>query len=215
MTGNKSPLTTPAVDGLPEPHRCPWWAQYMLISPLRRLAEPPGKLFGKYVKPGMMVVDPGCGFGYATLPLARLVGPKGRVIGVDIEPRAVARLQKRARKAGLAERIEARACKTNDMGLAAYDGQIDLVTVIHTLHEFEDLPGFLAQIAALLKPTGRMLVVEPGGHVKPEHFAAELQCCRLAGFREIERPVLGGKRLAALLAPPSGASSTRNGDGER
>ena len=109
-----------------------------------------------------------------------------------------------ARKAGLAERIEARVCETHDLGLGAYEGEVDLVTVIHTLHEFEDLPGFLAQVATLLKPTGRMLVVEPRGHVKPEHFAAELHCCRLAGFRELDPPALGRGRLGALLAPPVG-----------
>jgi len=192
-----------AVPELPKPHRCPWWVQYLLVSPLRRLAEPPRKLVGKTVQPGMTVLDVGCGFGYLSLPLARMVGPAGRVISVDIEPRAIARLQRRARKAGLAERIDARVCQPRDLGLGAFQGKVDRVTVIHTLHELEDLPGFLAQVAALLKPTGRMLVVEPRGHVEPAQFAAELVCCTRAGFRELERPALGRKRLAALLAPPS------------
>jgi ubiquinone/menaquinone biosynthesis C-methylase UbiE len=190
------------VEGLPEPHRCPWWVQYLLISPLRRLMEPPKKLVGSLVEPGMTVVDPGCGFGFLSLPLARMVGPGGRVASVDVEPRAVARLQKRARKAGLAQRIDSRSCEPHDLGLADYAGAVDLVTVIHTLHEFEDLPGFLGQVAALLKPTGRMLVVEPRGHIRPEHFAAELRCCRRAGFWELDPPDLGRKRLVALLAAP-------------
>jgi hypothetical protein len=75
------------------------------------------------------------------------------------------------------------------------------VTVIHTLHEFEDLPGFLAQVAKVLEPEERMLVVEPSGHVKPKHFAAVLECCRLAGFRELDPPALGRKRVVALLEP--------------
>jgi len=205
MSANETAVTdigAAAVEDLPPPHRCPWWMQYVLVSPLRRLLEPPQRLLGPYVEPGMTVLDPGCGFGFASLPLARLVGPAGRVLSVDIEPRAVTRLQRRARKAGLAERIEARSCQPRDLGLDAYAGQVDLVTVIHTLHEFEDLPGFLAQVARLLKPTGRMLVVEPPGHVKPEQFAVELELCRSAGFRELEAPALGGGRMAALFAPP-------------
>lgn len=195
------PATT-AAQRLPKPHRCPWWVQYMLLSPLRRLAEPPKKLLGPYVEPGMTVVEPGCGFGYFSLPLARMVGPTGRVVSIDVEPRAVTRLMRRARKAGLAERIEARACDTRDLGLATYEGEVDLVTVIHTLHELEDLPGFLTQVAALLKPTGRMLVVEPRGHVKPENFAAKLACCRLAGFQALDPPAIGRARLGAVLTPP-------------
>jgi SAM-dependent methyltransferase len=202
MSVDNNAIANPALteEQLPKPHRCPYWVQYMLISPLRRLTEPPNRLVGPYVEPGMTVLEPGCGFGYISLPLARLVGPEGRVISVDVEPRAVARLQRRARKAGLAERIEARACEPRDLGLTEFQGQVDLVTVIHTLHEFEDLPGFLAQVAALLKPDGRLLVVEPGGHVTPEKFAAELATCRQAGFFELDRPDVGGKRRAALLA---------------
>jgi ubiquinone/menaquinone biosynthesis C-methylase UbiE len=175
----------------------------MLISPLRRLAEPPRKLVGPHVEPGMTVLDPGCGFGYVSLALARLVGPAGRVLCVDVEPRAVARLERRARRAGLGDRIVARACTPKELGLAEYFSQVDLVTVIHTLHEFEDLPRFLAQAASLLKPDGRLLVVEPRGHVQPEQFEAELACCLRAGFTELERPEMGSRRLAALLAPPA------------
>ena len=176
----------------------------MLISPLRRLAEPPKKLVGAHVKPGMTVLDAGCGFGYVSLPLARMVGPEGRVLSVDVEPRAIARLERRARRAGLSGRITARACDSTDIGLAELAGKLDLVTVIHTLHELEDLPGFLGQVAALLKPEGRLWVVEPPGHVEPEHFAAEIECCRLAGFTEVEHTPLGGGRMTALLAPPAG-----------
>ena len=45
-----------------------------------------------------------------------------------------------------------------------------------------------------------MLVVEPGGHVKPSQFEAMMSCCEAQGLRVIERPKLSGKRLAALLA---------------
>jgi ubiquinone/menaquinone biosynthesis C-methylase UbiE len=134
--------------------------------------------------------------------MARMVGPEGRVISVDIESRAVERLQRRARKAGLDGYIDARVCDARDLGLAEYEGRVDLVTVIHTLHEFEDLPGFLRQVAGLLKPAGRMLVVEPRGHIKPEQFAAELKVCRQIGFRELDPPPVGRKHLAALLGPP-------------
>lgn len=184
-----------------EPHRCPFIVQYLLVSPLRKLAEPVERLVGPCVERGMTVVDPGCGLGYVSIPLARMVGPEGRVLAVDVEPRAVDRLKRRARKADVLDRIDARACDSRDLGLAEYRGEVDLVTVIHALHELEDLPGFLSQIQALLKPGGRLLVVEPRGHVKPEAWEAELRACRAAGFAELDPPALGNKRLAALLSP--------------
>jgi len=153
----------------------------------------------------MTVLDVGCGFGYLSLPLARMVGDQGRVLCVDVEPRAVTRLKRRARKAGLLSRIRATACQPRDLGLAKFAAQVDLITLIHTMHEFEDLPGFCTQAAALLKPAGRLLVVEPKGHVNPDQFAAELECCRQAGFCELDPPVKGRKHLAALLGKPFAA----------
>jgi cyclopropane fatty-acyl-phospholipid synthase-like methyltransferase len=202
MTANESTLDTipTTANDLPVPHRCPWWVQYWLISPLRRLVEPAAKLVGPYVEPGMTVLDVGCGFGYVSLPLAHMVGLEGRVLCVDVEPRAIARLERRAQRAGLAERIQARPCNPRDLGLADFAGQVDLVTVIHTLHELEDLPGFLAQVRTLLTANGRLLVVEPRGHVTKEQFAAMMDCCRQAGFEQLDPPEVGNKRLAALLA---------------
>jgi len=191
------------VQGLPEPHTCPWLMQYLLSSPIRKLLEPPRRLVGPFAKPGMTVAEPGCGFGLISLELARLVGEKGKVISVDLEPRAVQRLKKRAGKAGLAERMDIRLCGSRDLGLADYEGRIDLIAVIHTLHEFEDLPGFLAQAAALLKSSGQLLVVEPKGHVSSAEFQAELECCKLAGFKVLNTPDISRRRMTALMAPPA------------
>ena len=115
----------------------------------------------------------------------------------------VERLKKRAGKAGLAERMDLRTCGSRDLGLADYEDRIDLIAIIHTLHEFEDLPGFLAQAATLLKSSGHLLVVEPKGHVSPAEFQAELECCELAGFEVLETPDISRRCMTALLAPPA------------
>jgi ubiquinone/menaquinone biosynthesis C-methylase UbiE len=181
------------------PHRCPMWVHYLLASPIRRLMDSPEKLLGPFVRSGMKVLEPGCGFGFFTIPLARMVGPEGTVVCVDVEPEAIARLTRRAEKARLGERIVARACSPTDLGVSSHAGQIDLVVVAYALHELEDIPGFLAQAASALKPAGRMLVLEPKGHVAPEQFARELEECRGAGFRDV--PLEGGPkgRLMALF----------------
>ena len=61
---------------------CPHWVGYLLINPLRNLFENPNKILGPFVQEGMTVLEPGCGMGYFTLPLARMVGPKGRIVAV-------------------------------------------------------------------------------------------------------------------------------------
>jgi len=68
---------------------CPWWIGYLLASPLRRLQCDPAALLAPYVREGVAVLEPGPGMGFFTLELARRVGPTGRVIAVDIQPRMI------------------------------------------------------------------------------------------------------------------------------
>ncbi len=74
----------------------------LLASPVRRwMGENPEALLTPYVREGMTVLEPGPGMGFFTLPLARMVGPAGRVVAVDIQARMLDALERRARKAGL------------------------------------------------------------------------------------------------------------------
>jgi len=78
---------------------CPWWIGYLLASPLRRrLGQDPVKILSPYVREGMTVLEPGPGMGFFTIPLARLVGPSGRVIAVDLQPKMIESLKRRAAK---------------------------------------------------------------------------------------------------------------------
>ncbi len=65
----------------------------------------------------MTVFEPGPGMGFFTIELARRVGPTGRVVAVDIEPRMLAGLRRRAAKAGLLERIDLRLAQTRTLGI--------------------------------------------------------------------------------------------------
>ena len=74
-------------------HRvCPSWAGYLLASPVRKLLQNPTRILEPYVRAGMNVLEPGPGMGFFTLELARLVGPEGRVVAVDVQPAMIAGL---------------------------------------------------------------------------------------------------------------------------
>jgi len=180
---------------------CPWWLGYLLVSPLRRLIEPPEKMLGPYVRTGTTVVEPGCGMGYFSLPLARLVGPDGRVVCVDRQEKMIAGLLRRARRAGLAGRIAASVCPADSLGLEATCGTADLAVAIHMVHEVPDAGRLLAELHAVLKPGGLLLVVEPPGHVTPAAFEETLTVADAAGF---ERTSLWtpGRRPGAVLKKP-------------
>ncbi len=138
-----------------------------------------------YVSPGMTVLEPGPGMGWFTLPLARLVSPSGRVVARDLQPAMVAGLKGRAERAGLLERIDAAVCAADDLGIAEWRGGIDAAFLIHVLHEVPDQSRLLGQLQGALRPGGRLLLLEPKGHVSASALREEVAEAERAGFRVI------------------------------
>jgi ubiquinone/menaquinone biosynthesis C-methylase UbiE len=202
-TANRTAAATPdSAQRSGSPHRlCPWYLGYFLLSPLRGLAEHPERLLGPLVRPGMTVLEPGCGMGYFSLPLARLVGPSGRVICVDLQPQMIARLRRRAGRAGLLDRIETVVCGADDLGTAAWAGRVDLAVAIHVVHEIPDAGAFFRQIHAALRPGGTLLVIEPKGHVSPAEFQETIATAEADGFARAS-DLVAPKALRVLLRKP-------------
>ncbi len=183
-------------------HRvCPWWLGYVLASPLRRLMQDPAAIVSPYVRERMTVLEPGPGMGFFTLELARRVGPKGRVVAVDVQPRMIAGLQRRLAKAGLAGRVDARLAQEDSMGLQDLAGKVDFTLVMAVAHEMPKANRLFAEAAAAMKSGATLLLAEPSGHVKAEMFAEELRAAAEAGFTITDRPTVRRSQAALLRKP--------------
>ena len=180
-------------------HRvCPWWIGYLLASPLRRWLQDPAQIAGAYADPGMIILEPGPGMGFFTLELARLAGPTGRVVAVDVQPKMLDVLRRRAARKGLAERIDARVAEAASMGVGDLAGTVDLVWAFAVVHELPDAAGFFGEASAALKQGGKLLLVEPTGHVDVVEFERELRLAAAAGLEVRERPAIRRSRAALL-----------------
>jgi ubiquinone/menaquinone biosynthesis C-methylase UbiE len=178
-------------------HVCPWWIGYLLISPLRRLLQNPDKILSPYISEGMTVLDIGPGMGFLTLPAARMVGAGGKVIAVDIQEKMLSALRKRAEKAGVADRIVTKVCEPESLGVTEL---IDLCLAINVVHEVPDPGALLFQIKAVLKPTGRLLIAEPGGwHVSEKDFQETLDLAAASGLKVVAEPKISRSRAAVLV----------------
>ena len=177
---------------------CPWWLGYVLAHPLRRLWQNPEELLRPFVADGMTVLEPGCGMGFFTIDLARLVGPRGRVVAIDVQPRMLNGLRRRARKAGLLDRIDARLAQPEGLGVDDLDGRVDFSLAFAMVHELPDQERFFAEVHRALKPAGALLVAEPRGHVTEEAFAATLATGAKAGFVVEGGPAIRSSRTALL-----------------
>ena len=174
---------------------CPWWMGYLLASPIRRLLENPNKMLSGLIEPGMTVLDVGCAMGFFTLPAARMVGHRGRVIAVDLQEKMLNSLRRRARRAGLRERIELRNCGEADLGIDDLANQVDLALAFHVVHEVPEAARFFAQLYPTIKPGGRLLLAEPEGHVSIDEYAATEATARSTGFASLSRPEFKRSRV--------------------
>jgi 2-polyprenyl-3-methyl-5-hydroxy-6-metoxy-1,4-benzoquinol methylase len=197
----KAPKDRPAGKRTMSSHTCPWWLGYLLVTPLRRLVENPHARLAPYVREGMLVLEPGPAMGFFTLELARLVGPSGRVVAVDLQDKMLAALRRRAERAGLADRIETRRCTQDDLAIGDLAGQVDFAVLIHMVHEVANPDRFLGAVFATLKPGGGVLFVEPAGHVPAEAFRASVALAEKIGFTVAEPAQ--GKKLRVLLRRPA------------
>ena len=180
-------------------HVCPWWLGYWLVNPLRRLREDPAAMLAPWVREGMTVLEPGCGMGFFTLEIARRVGASGRVVAVDVQERMLRRLRARARRAGVADRIDGRLTDGAGLGIGDLLERVDLCVAIHVVHEVPDTAAFFAEVHAACRPGATVVVIEPAGHVTPAELDGQLAAAATAGFALVRRPLPGRQNSAELV----------------
>jgi len=139
-------------------HVCPWWLAYTFDNPLRRLIHNPEKMLNKFIKEGDTVVDIGCGMGYFSIGMAKMVGVKGRVISVDLQEKMLERVRRRAQEKDLVSRITLHKCSSDKLGV---NEQADFALGFWMVHEVRNKDAFFNEIAIFLKPGAYFLLVEP------------------------------------------------------
>lgn len=151
----------------------------------RKLVHNPSKILSGLVKEGDTVMDIGPGHGYFSIPMAKMAGPSGNIVAIDIQPKMLSVLQKRAERAGVSDRIELKLVKDTNYGLTS---AIDFALTFWMVHEVPDQKALLKSIHAALKPNGRLLVVEPRIHVTSNMMEQTTKVAKEAGFKVLGQP---------------------------
>lgn len=129
------------------------------------------------IKPGMTVCDMGCGNGFHTLKMAKMTGPKGTVMAVDVQPEMLKLLRDRTEKEGL-ENITPILGSFHNPRLPP--NSIDLILLVDVYHEFSHPVTMLKTMRESLRPEGVIVLVEfraedPKVPIKPLHKMSKEQ----------------------------------------
>jgi 2-polyprenyl-3-methyl-5-hydroxy-6-metoxy-1,4-benzoquinol methylase len=144
------------------------------------------------IRRGQAVCDLGCGNGFYTIELAARVGPRGRVLAVDIQPEMLTLLRERAKEAGVSN-VEPILGTLVDPCLPK--GELDLVLLVDVYHELSHPEHVLRAIRNSLKPNGRVVLVEfrledPNVPIKLLHKMSKEQIMKelpANGFKLVEQ----------------------------
>lgn len=153
------------------------------------------------LKPGQVVADVGAGTGLFTRLFAKEVGPKGKVIAVDIAPKFLDHIRATCKMEKIAN-VETVRC--TDRSCELPKASVDVVFVCDTYHHFEFPFKTLQTIHDALRPGGQLIILDfhriPGksrpwilGHVRAGQEVVEKEITSM-GFRKVgEEKVLGLK----------------------
>jgi 2-polyprenyl-3-methyl-5-hydroxy-6-metoxy-1,4-benzoquinol methylase len=176
---------------------CPWWMGYTLLIPIRKFQHDPYKILGTHINQGMTVMDYGSAMGFFSIPMAKMTGAAGKVYCVDIQEKMFANLKKRAANHGVSSVVKP-LLVGKDYNPTELKEKLDLVLLFMVAHEVPDQASLFNDLYSMLKPGGKIIFVEPKGHVKPEDFLKSIQWARAAGFKVSEEKPLK-KGLSAFL----------------
>jgi len=127
---------------------------FFLNNPIRRKFSPPERLIERLgIKPDTVVLDFGCGPGFFLVPAAKAAS---KAVGADVSARMLERAAKYAKKRG----IPVELIESDGRNIKLPDNSVDLIFLVHVFHEIDDKLLALKEFLRILKPSGRLAIVE-------------------------------------------------------
>jgi len=161
---------------------CPPWPGFLIENPYTAAVAGAGLLVERAgIRPGMRVLDAGCGPGRVTLAAAARVGPAARVVALDVQARMLERLQRRIDDAGVTN-VDTRHASLGDGSLAAE--AFDAAILANVLGEVPDRPAALRDLHRALRPGGVLSVTDVFPNPMYVRLTRVRTLARAAGFAE-------------------------------
>ncbi len=167
---------------------CPVELANSLDSKIRRWIQNPRRILAPYIKEGMTVLDVGCGPGFFSVEMAKMVGNKGKVIAADLQEGMLQKLSNKIKGTELEVRIKLLQCEKNNINVSE---KVDFILTFYMVHEVPDKNSFFKQLNNALTDKGQFLLVEPKlFHVSHKDFESTIKIAEDNGFERSQGPPL-------------------------
>lgn len=167
---------------------CPVELANSLDSKIRRWLQNPQKILSPYVKEGMKVLDVGCGPGFFSVELAKMVGTNGKVYAVDLQEGMLQKIQNKIHGTSLEKIIQLIKCEKDEIVIPE---KVNFIIAFYMVHEVLDKDKLFSTLKNILRNNGEFLIVEPKFfHVSKKEFASTISKAEAAGFKSAEGPKL-------------------------
>jgi ubiquinone/menaquinone biosynthesis C-methylase UbiE len=114
-----------------------------------------------------------------------MVGKAGKFIAADVQEEMLQILRKKASQEELESRILTHKSDSDRIGISE---KVDFALAFYMIHEVPNTDAFFREIVSLLKPKGKLLIVEPKFHVSASAFKKTLEAAQQAGLNPISEP---------------------------
>lgn len=167
------------------PYVCPAGFAGSLDNSLRRWLQNPQKILKPYINKGMTVLDLGCGPGVFTVEIAIMLDDSGKVIAADLQDGMLEIVTRKIKGTALEQRVEIHKCQDNSIGITE---KVDFILAFWMVHEVPDHERLFEELKSILKPGGKIFIIEPKFHVLRKAFEELTRLVNNAGFEIIDRP---------------------------
>jgi len=166
-------------------HICPAWGAVGLDNSIRKWMHNPQKILKPYIKAGMTVLDVGCGPGFFSVEIAKMLNGSGKVITADVQDGMLEKVRKKIKGTTLEQIIELHKSDFENIGVVE---KVDFVLAFWMVHEVRNQKKFLDELTSILKPNGLIFIIEPKGHVSKRNFNQMVNLLMENGLTIVESP---------------------------
>jgi ubiquinone/menaquinone biosynthesis C-methylase UbiE len=174
---------------------CPVERAGGLDNSLRKLFQNPQKILSPYLNEGMTVLDLGCGPGFFSIEIAKMLNNSGKIIAADLQEGMLEKVKVKIKGTELEKRIELHKCEAAKTGITE---KVDFILCFYMVHEVPDQDKLFLELKSILKPGGKIYIIEPKFHVSKKSFDCMISKLDTIGFDIIDRPKVFFSRAVLL-----------------